>query len=44
MVRTEDVRVRVEFSPGHEKRITEACISVLEQMDRQRKIEEERPA
>lgn len=43
MIKPEDIRVRVEFSPGYEKRVTEACISVLEQMDRQRELEAERP-
>jgi hypothetical protein len=43
MIKPEDVRVRVDFSPGYEKDVTDVCISVLEQMDRQRELEAERP-
>ncbi len=37
-IKPEDVKVRVETSPGYEKEFTEACLSVLEQMDRHKEL------
>ena len=36
MIKEDDIKVKVEFTPGYEKRFTEACLSQLEKRDRKR--------
>ena len=36
MLKAEDIKVKVEFTPGYEKRFTEACLRQLEKRERQK--------
>ena len=37
MLKPEDVKVKVEFTPGYETRFTEACLRQLERREGQRR-------